>query len=180
MELHLGRFQNTTEAAELNVSLSDSVNKTGDFSFIDKHISRLVNDVDIYGNNALQLACIYPIYGRCHHIPAKQRIVELLLDSGANPNVRNYHSGFTALHWAARNGELAIVKLLCEHSKEKHMQAIEYIPDEFGNPPLDYAGVFYKDDPKKMTDVLLYLIKRMWRNCKSKIDFIYDNKKDGF
>jgi len=27
--------------------------------------------------------------------------------------------------------------------------------------------------------VMLYLIKRMWRNCKNKINFIYDNKKEG-
>ena len=58
LQLHLGRFQNTTEAAEL----SESGLKTGEASFVVEHISKLVNELDMYGNNALQLACIYPIY----------------------------------------------------------------------------------------------------------------------
>jgi hypothetical protein len=105
--------------------------------------------------------------------------VELLLNRGADPNVRNMYSGFTPLHWAAKHGELHIVKLLCEHSDNPKFQAIEYIPDEHGNMPLDYAGFFYEENEKNYREVMLYLIKRMWKKCLAYIKTIEDLHASG-
>lgn len=87
------------------------------------YIEELVNELDSYGNNALMLACIYPEfkYKDCRHASNKQIIVKKLLENGTNPNIRNIYSGFTPLHWAAKNGEIEIVKLLCEHSQLKEL-----------------------------------------------------------
>jgi ankyrin repeat protein len=41
-------------------------------------------------------------------------LVKLLLNSAANPNLKNDH-GETPLHWAARLGHVDIVKMLISH-----------------------------------------------------------------
>jgi ankyrin repeat protein len=60
-------------------------------------------------------------------------------------------NGFTPLHWAARYGEIEIIKALCEYKFEDSlsgvdegqvMGACEYMPDMNGFTPLDYAGKF--------------------------------------
>ena len=58
------------------------------------------------------LACVYH---NPFKVEIKEKLVRFLLESGADPNTRNYHTGFTPLHWAARYGELEIVKLLCSN-----------------------------------------------------------------
>ena len=62
--------------------------------------------------------------------------MELLLECGSDPNVRNKITGFTPLHWAARYGEIEIIKMLCDKG------AVFYLPDNDGFTPLDYAGQF--------------------------------------
>ena len=79
-------------------------------------------------------------------------MVKYLLSKRSDPNVRNKMNGFTPLHWAARYGEIDIVKALCE----SHEEVCEYIPDYKGFTPLDFAGKF------NHTETVSYLIKRIW------------------
>lgn len=62
--------------------------------------------------------------------------IQILLKNGANPNVRNKHTGFTPIHWLARYGNTESITLLLKKG------AIEYIPDKKGFRPIDYAGKF--------------------------------------
>ena len=71
----------------------------------------IVNILDIYGNNALSLACVYNIKAKDD---IKYQVIALLLKNNIEPNVRNLHTGFTPLHWCARHGELQNVKMLCD------------------------------------------------------------------
>ena len=80
-----------------------------------------------------------------------------MLARGAKTNLINKHSGFTPVHWAARHGELEIVKLLCDKG------ACEYMPDHMGYTPLDYAGRF------KHLKVVSYLVKRIKEKAKTAI-----------
>ena len=59
-------------------------------------------------------------------------IVELLLDHGADPNAAQ-HGGWTALHSAAHNGDVATVKLLLARGAEPKPKADD------GKTPLDMA-----------------------------------------
>ena len=45
--------------------------------------------------------------------------MKLLLDRGANPNVRQ-EEGFTALHGAAAHGDVEMAKMLLEHGADPH------------------------------------------------------------
>lgn len=59
-------------------------------------------------------------------------IVKLLLENGANVNIRG-QTGRTALHWAALKGHRDTVKLLLDYGAETCIQ------DELGRTPLDWA-----------------------------------------
>lgn len=59
-------------------------------------------------------------------------IVRLLLEHGANPNMRNF-DGVTALHNAVFEKQIDIVKLLLEHGADPAIQ------DRLGNTPVDLA-----------------------------------------
>ena len=122
----------------------------------------MLNIKDVYGNNALMLACVYHNHFK---VDIKVRLVQFLLESGADPNIRNYHTGFTPMHWAARWGEVDIVQLLCDNT------ASEYVPCKKGFTPLDYAGKFGNKE------VIIYLVKRLWRNCKLMIKEIKKPKE---
>jgi len=56
---------------------------------------------DIYGNTPLALAVIYYVKNKEE---MKKQCVRFLLSCGADPNVKNSHTGLTPLHWAARWG----------------------------------------------------------------------------
>ena len=58
---------------------------------------------DDYNSNALALACVYHNENKMR---AKTKIIKYLLESGANPNVVNKHTGFMPIHWCARYGEI--------------------------------------------------------------------------
>jgi ankyrin repeat protein len=60
------------------------------------------------------------------------RLVELLLDAGADPNGRN-EGGFTALHSAAQNGDAATARVLLAHGAESSLA------DGQGRRPADLA-----------------------------------------
>ena len=95
----------------------------------------IVNLEDIYGNNALALACINDIETKKVD---KYKCIEFLVKiCKADPNVANIHTGFTPLHWSARHGELRSVKMMCEYGN-----AQMHIPDARGFTPIDYAGKF--------------------------------------
>lgn len=58
-------------------------------------------------------------------IKSKYEIVKLLLDNGADPNVRNI-KGETALHSAAKSGNLDVVKLILETGINKELRDCGY------------------------------------------------------
>lgn len=113
-----------------------------------KILEDIVNLRDDYGNNSLILACVHDAETKKLE---KFKCIEFLIkECKADPNVRNKHTGFTPLHWAARYGEFKIVRLLCEEGG-----ALEYIPDTMGYTPMDYAGFFQHHETLK------YLIDRV-------------------
>ncbi|MEZ0345545.1 MAG: ankyrin repeat domain-containing protein [Infirmifilum sp.] len=62
------------------------------------------------------------------------REVKRLLDSGADPNTRDWLSGETPLHKAAANGQFDIAKLLLDHGADPNA------PDKYGRTPLYHAA----------------------------------------
>jgi len=77
-----------------------------------KEVFEIMQYEDDFGNNPLALACIYNIDSKKEE---KIKCVEILLNFGSTPNVRNRITGFTPMHWAARYGELKIIRMLYEH-----------------------------------------------------------------
>jgi ankyrin repeat protein len=87
------------------------------------------------------------------------------LESGANPNVINKHTGLMPIHWCARYGEQNNVTLLYDFGSSI------CIPEYEGHLPIDFAGKF---DHWK---VVHYLIYKMYGDCKSKIKEVTSGKK---
>jgi len=63
------------------------------------------------------------------------RIVEFLLEHGANPNMKNNY-GSTPLHYAAMYGYPEVVELLLEHGANPNIQS------NYGSTPLHYAAMY--------------------------------------
>jgi ankyrin repeat protein len=128
-----------------------------------KDIKEIVNLLDIYGNNALMLACVYHMEAK--HMN-KKKVIKYLLECGSNPNVRNKFTGFMPIHWCARYGELNNVKKLCEAGINP------YIPDFEGHLPIDYAGKF------EHWAVVYYLIHKTSKECKDKMKIPWKKMKN--
>lgn len=88
----------------------------------------------MFGETALMLVV--------HHVEA----VQLLLDSGADPNAANRDEGWTALMLAVRDGDLEVVKLLLEAGAD---------PDATGGgsqSALDWARAYQKKDIQELLE----------------------------
>lgn len=83
-----------------------------------------INFQDIYGRSALMMASSGPY-------PAA---VKLLLDHGADPNLADKEEHFTALMYAAAEGQLDVVKLLLAHGADID------IKDTDGDDAVTFAG----------------------------------------
>jgi len=66
---------------------------------------------------------------------AKEKILIFLLDRGANTEIKDM-MGQTALHWAAQNGHLNLVKILVNYGADKNAQ------DKWGKKPGELALKF--------------------------------------
>ena len=62
------------------------------------------------------------------------RVVQLLIEHGADPNTRASRSGFAPLHRASENGRIEVVRLLIEHGANVEAQ------DKYGRTPLNVAS----------------------------------------
>lgn len=96
-------------------------------------LNHYINMKDFYNNTPLLLACIYDYEAKKLD---RQKTIDLLLQNGADPNCQNLYTGFTPMHWEARYGKVDSIRAFVERG------AIEYIPDERGYRPIDYAGKF--------------------------------------
>jgi ankyrin repeat protein len=69
-----------------------------------------------------------------HHIQPEEyrNMIKLLLAKGTNVNIQGDYQEWTALHGAARNGDMAMVNLLITHDADFNAR------DGFGNTPLHY------------------------------------------
>jgi len=103
-----------------------------------KHISDLVvqganvNAVSLQGLTPLNLAC---------GISQDIDVIALLIDSGADPNLRG-NSGWTALHTAAKFAPVTIVKYLLDHGADPKALS------DHKETPLSLAINYPKSDPK--------------------------------
>ena len=79
--------------------------------FMQKYISDDRSSVHTAKTNAEDTPLIWASEMGC------TECVKLLLDAGANPNDFEY-DGWSALHWAARNGHLGIATMLLEHGQD--------------------------------------------------------------
>lgn len=97
-----------------------------------------INAIDRWGMNALMCAC------HRDHV----RIVNLLLEHGADPNIANQRPGYTALTYAIDQDNIQIVKLLLQHMNEHSVN----LPDTYGRTPLYYASI---NNRAKIVELLL-------------------------
>lgn len=67
--------------------------------------------------------------------------VERLILSGANPNARDGETGMTALHYAARNGNIDMAIKLIELSRKQGIRLNLTATDKNGQTPLNYAAI---------------------------------------
>ena len=84
---------------------------------------------DNYGATPLHVAAEY----------GYSEIVEVLLEHGATPNIRD-KDGRTPLHYAAMFGNSKVVEVLLEHGADPNIR------NKYGSTPLHYAAAF--DYPK--------------------------------
>lgn len=118
----------------------------------------MVNWMDVDGNTAL-------------HIASDRRmdsVVRLLLEHGANPNLRNLSMGFTPLHMAVRRKSEAIVSLLVEHHADPLLE------DKRGQSVVALAGKMRKDSGIYM----LLEVAAMTSRAKRSVVGIYSNQNE--
>lgn len=111
------------------------------FKDFEENLDNYINMKDIYNNTPLLLACVYNYEAKSAD---RQKTIDILLENGANPNCQNMYTGFTPMHWEARYGKEETIKSFIRYG------AIEYIPDERGYRPIDYAGKFYETKAMKI------------------------------
>jgi len=93
-----------------------------------------VNKLDEFGRPPLMNAILAE--------RADVNIIKMLVENGANVNIKDSGQKWTALHFAAREGHADIVEFLIESGAEIDPQ------DVFGNTPLWRAVFTFKGDPK--------------------------------
>lgn len=86
-------------------------------------IRDIVNKEDVYGNTPLALALIQNIQAKKND---KFECAYMLLKMGADPNIKNKRTGFTPMHWAAKHGDLNLVKLLLTNGYSKQFDILPY------------------------------------------------------
>lgn len=108
----------------------------------DKRCKGHINKRTEEGLTALHLASIQ----------GSQEIVEMLLNKGANPNIKDRKKNWTAAHFASYHGKLRVLLLLLPFSKKD--------TDTSGRTPLDllYAGFekrqIYNTVPEQVSNEL--------------------------
>eukprot|EP01084_Bolivina_argentea_P232809 392278_1 len=76
------------------------------------------------------------------------KVLQYLLDQGANANALDHEGGDTPLHVASRNGDLKAVEMLCQHNADKSIQ------NECDESALSIA---LQQDTRQHRDVAIYL-----------------------
>lgn len=77
----------------------------------------------------------------CAALSGPVETARVLLEHGADPNSRDEEKGATALHWAAWNGDGALITLLLAHKADSTLQDREH-----SGTPLGWARVNRRDD----------------------------------
>ena len=80
--------------------------------------------IDEDGYTLLHYACEYN----------RNEIVELLLDYGANPNIKDKPFHLTPLHWATNNNNKSMIKLLIYRGADPELKDID------GDKPNNYES----------------------------------------
>ena len=94
------------------------------------HLKNYINSLDKFGNSPLVLFCSHVKHDSVNRI----KFLKMLLDKGADVNIKNSLTLWNSVFWAAYHGEEEIVALLLEHD------VIINSPDYEGFYPLDIAG----------------------------------------
>jgi ankyrin repeat protein len=113
-ELDAVQWQLSAESALLNSFSDDGFTALGLASFFGhqqlvQYLLQAGADPNIAANNAIG---VYPIHSAC--AVSNYAIAEILLENGANPNVKQ-QKDITPLHSAAHNGQLELARLLLKH-----------------------------------------------------------------
>jgi ankyrin repeat protein len=87
-------------------------------------LPNLINQRGSIGESGLRTALHFGV----HHEP----VVRLLLDRGADPNVRDEGDSAFPIHFAAERGELSIVKLLVERGADPIAAGTDHLLDAVG------------------------------------------------
>lgn len=115
-------------------------------------IPEVINAKDTQGRTALYLASW----------AGHERVVQSLLEHGADPNVRTEHET-TALHCAAKSGHLTIVKGLLDHGSDPTAS------DILGQTPLDEAHRRMQQDVARLLEQVLVVRESADSNSNSKL-----------
>ena len=130
----------TPQSKQLALCSASKEGRIEDVRYYLKDATIDVNYLSHHGWSALHLACCK---NHCD-------IAELLLDHGANIELRASFLNFTPLITASLNGSLSIVKLLLERGANVHSQ------DKDGSTPLHHACTPQNvDDGKQIVQALL-------------------------
>ena len=114
-----------------------------------------VNKLDKFGNSPLILACKLPLK---NYNAERNKIIEILIEKGANIQCIEPINGWTALHWCCFNGDLFSAKTLVKNG------ANFFLPSKKGFFPIDLAG---KKSNRELVQYLIGILVKFLEKIKN-------------
>ena len=132
---------------------------------IEKSLLLWVNSETFYGETPLLISAMLKHKGEVNDEGLnedRENFIDFMLENGAQVNTSNIYTLWTPAHWAARHGDMPLLKKLLAKG------AMPFTPDKAGYFPIDFAGKFeHWDIVKELVDVSLEKFKHLQTNAQA-------------
>ncbi len=156
-------LQNKDGKTPLSIAACQCGQTTSDMLKAIKYNSKIINTTDNNNTSPLHLTASH----------GKIALTETLLESGANPNIKDEAKGRTALHWVQRMAQGSKFKGGKQMSREASLEMIELllnyeanptIEDKNGMTPIDWAKQRKSTQKSKKFDTKELDLYKQWLN----------------